>query len=1273
MTRISSSIDQLKSSYTVVVVGSGYGGGIAASRLARAGQRVCVLERGKEIRPGEYPSTLSEVAAQVQVDSEHEHQGDKTALFDIHMNRDVTALVGCGLGGTSLINANVSLETDPDVFTADHWPAVFREQPELMADFYKRARSMLDPTPYPQETRPLNKVAALKVSADAIGARFECPPINVNFVDKVNAFGVYQPACTNCGDCVSGCNYGAKNTTLMNYLPDAHNHGAEIFTEISVSYVERDGDLWRVYVQPLGGATPFATADGERRSIVADVVVLAAGTLGSTEILLRSRDNGLELSPALGSHFSGNGDVLGFGYDNNWKRPPSDTVKVADPSPSPSAPDTEWTPINGIGIGQNKVDRSKWPGPCIAGMIDLRNAPRVQDRLIIEEGVIPGAIAAAVVPGFFAGDVIGGNPLAFGPLEAKDRLLAAADLAEVIRTHPGSLASQAYAGTLNRSQTYLVMSHDHANGQLGLVDDRLRIEWPHAGNETVFKRDNDILRRVNAAVHGQSMPNPMWSGAMGKQLVTVHPVGGCRMADEWDHGVVNDRSQVFRSPSEVHDGLYVCDGAVLPGAVGVNPLLTISALAERSVELLAHDRGWTIDYTLAAEQIGHRPFSSPRPGRPSPPPPTGPIQYLGRVLSAFGRVLLTLGALLLTGLKKVVTPLIRHIVKWYIEHRPEKVAPSMSFTETMTGWYSDRYTDTEVPLWERISDPFEIAEARGKHANTEMDFELTIAMENLGVFNADPKHMATATGWVNCPVLDGAHMTVEGGTFQLLPPDPDHVDRWLMVYDLPLVRKDGSRLRFHGVKHLERAPGSDAWTDLTKLFVTVSDDDGAPIGRGVLRLDLQDFVRQGYTATMDSHAGWFSRIGWLDRALKLQFGGTFASNFGLTVIQAYGGLLSDLGNFDVTEDQNRLKRVAPPRTCPAPAPEEIVVSTSHGPGSGDPFELKLYHYPGGKKGPVILAPGFAITAASFATTTIDVNIVEFLHEHDYDVWLFAYSGSPDSGSSTRLFDLDDIAEYDWPAAVAAVGTATGKDPQIIAHCVASMTVLMSLLGGHLHGVRSVISSQTTVHPVVNWLNNLKADVGVAPLIRHANMPSLGIDFRDQISMVPLRPHEGTSVQQQGDRLVDAAMFMVPVPEGEACTNPVCHRVFSIFGPAWTHAQLNHDTHIALAEMTGAVSTGPFEQISDIVTRGFAVMADGTDAYLPNVGNLRLPIDFLAGRLNQIFLPETSERTYEWLVAHNGPEHYTRHVFADYAHMDIWFGRDAVSDIYPYVLECLERH
>ena len=122
MSRLSLPIENIKNHYTVVVIGSGYGGGIAASRLDRAGKQVCVLERGKEFFPGDFPSTLPEAAANSQYDTPKGHSGSETNLFDFHTNDDINVLVGCGLGGTSLINANVAIEADPRVFQNSEWP-----------------------------------------------------------------------------------------------------------------------------------------------------------------------------------------------------------------------------------------------------------------------------------------------------------------------------------------------------------------------------------------------------------------------------------------------------------------------------------------------------------------------------------------------------------------------------------------------------------------------------------------------------------------------------------------------------------------------------------------------------------------------------------------------------------------------------------------------------------------------------------------------------------------------------------------------------------------------------------------------------------------------------------------------------------------------------------------------------------------------------------------------------------------------------------------------
>jgi cholesterol oxidase len=255
MARLSSPIEQIKNRYTVVVVGSGYGGAIAASRMARAGQQVCLLERGKEIQPGEYPDTLAAAAAEMQTDTPEAHLGAPTGLFDFRINADINVLLGCGLGGTSLINANVGLRAEPRVFEDAAWPAPFRADSTLVEDSYRRAEEVLNPQPVPDGFPKLPKLEAHHLSGEAMNAKWYRTPLYVTFQDPkdgINPFGVPQTACIGCGDCVSGCNFHAKNTTLMNYLPDAVNFGAEIYTGVDVRYLERSGNGWLVHFQPRG-------------------------------------------------------------------------------------------------------------------------------------------------------------------------------------------------------------------------------------------------------------------------------------------------------------------------------------------------------------------------------------------------------------------------------------------------------------------------------------------------------------------------------------------------------------------------------------------------------------------------------------------------------------------------------------------------------------------------------------------------------------------------------------------------------------------------------------------------------------------------------------------------------------------------------------------------------------------------------------------------------------------------------------------------------------
>ena len=157
-----------------------------------------------------------------------------------------------------------------------------------------------------------------------------------------------------------------------------------------------------------------------------------------------------------------------------------------------------------------------------------------------------------------------------------------------------------YHGAMRNTQIYLVMTHDQSAGRMYLENDRLRIAWPGVGEQPIFQRVNDLLKQASIPLGATFVKNPMWTELFKHNLTTVHPLGGCRMAENAENGVVNHQGQVFsdKSGAAIHDSLYVCDGSIMPRSLGVNPLMTICALAERCVARLAQERGWQINYQL---------------------------------------------------------------------------------------------------------------------------------------------------------------------------------------------------------------------------------------------------------------------------------------------------------------------------------------------------------------------------------------------------------------------------------------------------------------------------------------------------------------------------------------------------------------------------------------------------------------------------------------------------------------------------------------------------
>lgn len=526
-------VSQLQPEYDVIVVGSGYGGAVAASRLARSGLSVAILERGRLMAPSDMPRTPLEVARATTVRSRMGTVGAADGLLRYEVG-DKTVGVGVGVGGGSLINSAVYRRPDPRVFDDPAWPTRLRGHADELDAWFDLVGEWLEIGTFAGREALPRTPWFEAMSGDR---PLEPLMLGVASHSRTNRHGVYQPGCHACGECNVGCHTGAKSSLDRNYIPDALAHGASLFTGMEVQHVSRssDGQGWVVTVQATSLHRDAFCDDA--LTLSAARVVLAAGTVGSTGILQRSAKAGLPLSAKLGHHFSANGCYLAFvdGLEGE-------------------------TAMQGQGRHGHADGRT---GPSITQAVTLPGATWEED-VLVEDGAHPSFVEG-VWPSVVAS--LGRTGLA-----------------------RAEAAVQASVTDLRHTANLLCMGHDGAIGTLEATDGDPVVRWPQGPRDAFRKRMDAALQPLAERVGGRYAP-------LGDD-VTVHPLGGCVMADSAASGVVDHTGAVFAGATgtDVHEGLFVVDASVIPRALGCNPSWTIAALAERAVAHMVAAEG-TYDTT----------------------------------------------------------------------------------------------------------------------------------------------------------------------------------------------------------------------------------------------------------------------------------------------------------------------------------------------------------------------------------------------------------------------------------------------------------------------------------------------------------------------------------------------------------------------------------------------------------------------------------------------------------------------------------------------------